>query len=909
MRQLTRGISLLGIFAMSFSLTSCMDENPWGNKVDDTGTIVLSLTTDESINTSKPLFRSGEEDVTNPAETTKNLSDYTQNNPVIDKFKITIEKADGLKGSQTWTWETYSEFKEKMASTTFPVGSYTITATYGEKNQHGFDAPYLEGRKTFSVLAGRESNIALEAELANSMAIITYTDNFKNYMADCHASFSTPGNVENLVYTKDETRAAFIVPGAKTEASKLNVHFTTKKGKTNDIEVNSFTPIAKNLHNIKLDIKQNGDYDDAKLTITFDDKAAGEETIEIDMTQALAPGPEITCDGFENNQHLDMSENEISKLGMTVKVPAGFTSAELSIVSDPANSLAWLTDNKIDLCAVTDDSQLKADGLAVNGFAGDIPKTNAFAFIDFTKLLEKLPTGKHTISLLVTDKNGNTKTATVIVDSQEVSANYIENITPAATYASNELTVAVDYTGKTPEELTFFAQNPDNTWQILSVTSTKATTSSSTRAYEAKQCIYHLSGISIKSHQVNIRAYRNYKDGDENDESKAIVSFPVKVNVPEYTISAHDAFSKFAYLQITPKNPDDLKVISENLKLTSDKGDINFTCDANGIVIITGLTSGTDYALKSKITEDDQWGSVYGISTEKELAIPNGDFSESDIKLESGTLDVGGQWHPMLGTNRQIKSSFSHQVSKTWATINKKTAWSGSIPRNTWYVVPSSWIEGEKAIIRNVGFSHSGRELNNTGSTANTTYYCTDTPSNEELEKAAGELFLGSYSFNGSENRTEGTAFASRPTYISFDYTYSLEEKEKKADNGLVVVKILDSQNNVIAKSDDVLLSAGTETAKSISLIYDPFNGKASKLYICFKSSNQATPPIHIPTGTELNEGLKTYLGDNKGVFNIAANTYHAVATGSVLTIDNVTAHYDDAPAAANAPKRTSNKR
>ncbi len=87
------------------------------------------------------------------------------------------------------------------------------------------------------------------------------------------------------------------------------------------------------------------------------------------------------------------------------------------------------------------------------------------------------------------------------------------------------------------------------------------------------------------------------------------------------------------------------------------------------------------------------------------------------------------------------------------------------------------------------------------------------------------------------------------------------------------------------------------------------FEGKAAKLKVVFKSSKNAVPPIHIPTGSELSEG------DNKA-FDISnktfpANQYHAVATGSILKIDNVKAHYGDAPGVsqANAPKRKTNKR
>ena len=62
---------------------------------------------------------------------------------------------------------------------------------------------------------------------------------------------------------------------------------------------------------------------------------------------------------------------------------------------------------------------------------------------------------------------------------------------------------------------------------------------------------------------------------------------------------------------------------------------------------------------------------------------------------------------------------------------------------------------------------------------------------------------------------------------------------------------------------------------------------KAASVQIRFRSSTAAVPPIQIPTGSALNE--------HQGLGNktIDANAYHAVATGSVLEIDNVHLGYE----------------
>ena len=66
-----------------------------------------------------------------------------------------------------------------------------------------------------------------------------------------------------------------------------------------------------------------------------------------------------------------------------------------------------------------------------------------------------------------------------------------------------------------------------------------------------------------------------------------------------------------------------------------------------------------------------------------------------------------------------------------------------------------------------------------------------------------------------------------------------------------------------------------------------PFGKKVAKLRVEFKSSKSTIAPIHIPSGNELNEGFSAV-----GNHTIDANKYHAVATGSVLAVDNIKLNY-----------------
>lgn len=170
----------------------------------------------------------------------------------------------------------------------------------------------------------------------------------------------------------------------------------------------------------------------------------------------------------------------------------------------------------------------------------------------------------------------------------------------------------------------------------------------------------------------------------------------------------------------------------------------------------------------------------------------------------------------------------------------------------------------------------------------NTNYYCTNTPSQSNLSKSAGELFLGKYTYTGQESRTDGVGFGSRPSSVSFNYEYVSYNNE----SGLAEFALYDASGSKIAELE-FRISATTATAsKSIQFSY-PYGKKAAKLVIRFKSTADNDVSINIPAGDALSEGI----GNIRGNLKIGANTYHALATGSELRISNVHFGYD-APAA-----------
>ena len=72
--------------------------------------------------------------------------------PSIQDFSISVLQGDKVQAS----WDKLSDYDE---DTTFPVGSYTLKAFYGDIEKEGFDSPYYEGTTDFNIRGGETTPV------------------------------------------------------------------------------------------------------------------------------------------------------------------------------------------------------------------------------------------------------------------------------------------------------------------------------------------------------------------------------------------------------------------------------------------------------------------------------------------------------------------------------------------------------------------------------------------------------------------------------------------------------------------------------------------------------------------------------------------------------------------------------
>lgn len=848
-------------------LVSCANEAPWSNGIQGKGGVNLKLTADADVKDAMPSVRAGEPELVAPD---------------VSYFSVEMLNLD------TELKQTFSTLEDFNNQDGFDVGSYTLTAYYGNINECGFEKPYFMGEANVNVLKGRESSVEVIAQLANVMLSVEYTDAFKDYFRDYSVTAHTDGHA-NVTFGKYETRAGFLAPGDVS----LQISVTNPNGQTvtltpKDLELQA---IARHHYHVKFDVNADP-MGDMTLTVVFDDSTTKED-VHFTLSDELysAEAPVVESEGFTSGQMIEaLSGNpseSLLKFESTCK--AGFQSAKLKIAQIGGDPYTLPFDSELELVNADESTQnvLAKNGIKVGGL---YKNPDQMAFVDVTELPKYLPTGTFEITLTVTDALGRNNETPVVLNlsTQPInlhvtggSAVYAYSDRNAAcTGQTVDATVFVVYNGLHPETaISFRNKCYDGSFKNCEIVDVKE--SSGTRGFLDKTYIFNIKVCDVETSPLPMEIWFNDKEYPDKENSK----FSLDIIEPKFTLEA-DPFAKYARFRVNPENPGDLATIVNGLKLYKDgkaqSGGVSRDPE-KGILTMDGLDPDKDYVIGYSLTSRSAGvpeSQTLKIHTEVNKPLSNGDFSKSKRTIDQD-MQVGGVYKAGAFdyTNwSQVKVD----EPTDWCSINDKTFFKNAKTPNSWFTVVSTYLENGQVVVRSVGYDHNGTLPDRTGSFFSTTYYNTNTPNISS--KAAGELFLGTYSFDGKETREDGIEFKSRPTSVSFDCSYSPYE----TDMGVAKAEVLDASGKVIASGERNIYSSSMHT-EVISLSEYPFGSKAASIRIQFKSSREEFT-LNIP-----NPNVDSWSGTlptSPYHHNLGENNYHSYASGSVLTIDYVKLNY-----------------
>lgn len=699
--------------------------------------------------------------------------------PDINDFALAIESVDGKVSN---SWESFADFSPISVA----VGTYTVTASYGDAEAEGFDAVSYSGSTNVEVRREETSEASVTCVINKAKVSIAYTDEFKSYF-NSYSAYVSSSKGNKVTYSADEARGAYFVPG------DLGVYLeVTRQGVSKKVTLNpkNFTAEEKHEYRLTMDV----DAAAASLKIIFNDNPSSEQNVEINISdEALnADPPVFTPYGFTSGNTLEVLEGAAftEKLEAYLNAPAGLAKCELVTNSPFLKEQGW--PESVDLMNLTTEQSQKmtALGLQTKGLGVNHDK---IALIDFQQLVPNLTCTSennevHTFTLRATDALTKVSEELKLVIETRNNGFAVE-LPETVPYASTSVTFTLTLEGDVSKVKFYYDLSDTGVYQPFDAEKVQITSDNTKHTVT----LTYPESLTDTEHDVKLKAEFGVK----------VIEKSFKIEDPELTLSLKngdaDVWATKAYLQVeaSAKSRASRTISSSTVEIQYKEGEEwkawpnQSYNEETGLFLLTKMgegateTEGVSYTLRAVYKRGGELtytcSNELSFATESKAQIPNSDF-------EKWYTDSEEQFS--WGLFKDIKWFFYYPYQKGdnepwWATNNERAqAWTVSPVYVTTcpaviytYDTPSG--NGKAAEIHTSG---SGGEY---ASTSGTMY----------PESAfAGSLFIGTYSWSDkTEHQTLGHAFASRPSALSFWYKY----KPYKTDAFKVIVELKNGETSI----------------------------------------------------------------------------------------------------------------
>ena len=753
--------------------------------------------------------------------------------PDAGDFSLSIAKENGELVSK---WDKFSDYDAE--ATVVPVGTYTVSASYGDATTEGFDGLSYAGSTTANVAEGETTDVTIDCTINKARVSISYTDAFKSYFTS-YSAYVSSSRGNKIDYTADETRAAYFTPG------NLDVYLNvTRPGVSGSVALKVKTLAAEVKHEYRLTMDV--DAGTSTLNIIFNDDPESTQNVEFNISDAAlnAPAPTIVAHGFTSGEAMEVVEGGSVEgtLQAYLNAPSGLASCELVTSSAALKAQGW--PEEVDLMALSAEDQQKLTelGLVMKGLGSTHDK---IATVEFQNVVPYLYcTGdrneEHSFTLKATDVYGKKTENPLVLNVTSRNNGFAVTLPESVPYGSNTMSFTMNLEGDA-SKVTFYYF-----------------------AYGAEQS-FNAENVSISSegttHTVTLTYPESMIDTESDVQFKAkygskIIEKTFKVEDPALTLSLKngdaDVWAKHVNFQVSSNTDDGWVASADNviIQYMDNKAwkNVSFTYSTTGYVV-TGLSSGQSYTFRV-IGKDDQTktSAFVDITTESELSVPNAEMED---------------WH----ANPQNKNWEMWYVCKdgenpVWNTMNQLTTSDGGNYRynaNSGTIRTDGKNGGYAARIRAVGWGRNNAALGS----ANAKY------------GTVGELYLGYYDSEAKKAVYDGIEFTSRPKSLSFDYKYT---PGKGGDQYYAEIVILNKQGDVATEIGRGLLRKGDSvqewSSTSVDIVYTEEGKKlkATNMYIVFKSGDKSDNSSFntVPSFANLSNG--EYVGSEFFVDNIVLN-------------------------------------
>lgn len=371
----------------------------------------------------------------------------------LDNFIVTVEQTNGTEINR-WT------YSQMPSLPTFEAGSYVVKVRSHEVEPAAWNAPYYEGQQPFTIVANQVTDVeTVVCRLSNIRVSVKFTDELLKAADNADAVevkiTSVEGN-HSLTFTPSETRSGYFE--ALADLATLRLDFSASINGSVEKFTKTIDNVAKGQHrNITIGLSSNPNLPPEEIgTITNDGQGitVDTEVIEDAPIETDYPWAEDNLDGsgrpgdedFEQGGgeepnpptppdweisftsatlNVDGKANNVDEYGEGVKdaivnilSSKGFSHINVEIVSD------MLTEDFLSGVGLTTKFDLAEPGEYAAGLAGlgfptpDQILAEGVTSVDFNITMFVpliLESGDHKFLISVTDKEGNTKSMTLLL--------------------------------------------------------------------------------------------------------------------------------------------------------------------------------------------------------------------------------------------------------------------------------------------------------------------------------------------------------------------------------------------------------------------------------------------------------------------------------------------------------------
>lgn len=740
--------------------------------------------------------------------------------PDVGDFSLSIAKENGELVSK---WDKFSDYDAE--ATVVPVGTYTVSASYGDATTEGFDGLSYAGSTTANVAEGETTDVTIDCTINKARVSISYTDAFKSYFTS-YSAYVSSSRGNKIDYTADETRAAYFTPG------NLDVYLNvTRPGVSGSVALKVKTLAAEVKHEYRLTMDV--DAGTSTLNIIFNDDPESTQNVEFNISDAAlnAPAPTIVAHGFTSDEAMEVVEGGSVEgtLQAYLNAPSGLAGCELVTSSAALKAQGW--PEKVDLMALSAEDQQKLTelGLVMKGLGSTHDKIATVEFQNVVPYLYCTGDGneEHSFTLTATDVYGKTTETPLVLNVTSRNNGFAVTLPESVPYGSKTMSFTMNLEGDA-SKVTFYYF-----------------------AYGAEQS-FNAENVSISSEGTTHTVTLTYPDPLIDTESDVkfkaqygskTIEKAFKVEDPELTLSLKngdaDVWATKAYVKVeaSAKSRASRTISSSTVEIQYKDGEVwkvwpDQSYDSEkGLFLLTGMgegatdTNGVSYTLRAAYKRGGEVVTYSGelpITTEAKTQIPNSGFDDWYTEKKKYLLSDWIVYYPYLQGEEGHWWSTNNDRAQAWTVYPVQVTTCPAVI----YTYDTRTGEGKAAEIHTSG---SGGE------------YASTSTSMYPESAFAGSIFIGSYSWSDkSEHKSLGHSFNTRPLGLSFWYKY----KPYKTDAFKVLVEVK-SGETVIATGEYVPEAYSSEDLEyqqhTISLEYTNSLLKATSISVQFLSTNKTS--------------------------------------------------------------------